>query len=83
MANIAHPLTLDYEIWANQLRQTLINYNIPVVRPIHEWRDWANQIVNSNQIDNMPIATEIGYPTNEHWRDWAIRFYAIIQFQTN
>ncbi len=81
MANIATPLHLNFKTWANQLRSSLITYYIPIPPDVSEWRDWANQIVNTNQITNIPIATKISYPLDKNWRDWALRFYAIIQIQ--
>ncbi len=78
MPVITLPTNLDFERWADQLRIDLSLMSIPIHTGIDNWRDWANQIANSNDTV-IPIATEIGYPNNEDWRNWAVRFYEIMQ----
>lgn len=79
MPNLALPVNLDFNDWANHIRNDLSMYTIPIAGPKDQWRQWANQVINSNTIPGVPLPTELGYPEDEDWRQWAIRFYQIVQ----
>jgi hypothetical protein len=81
MPNLTLPINLDFERWANQIRIDLSKFSIPIHQEEENWRDWANQIIISNSIKNVPLPTEEGYPNQEDWREWAIRFYQVMQSQ--
>ena len=68
------PLNIEFKEWASQIRIDLPNINFPVAPLINQWRSWASQVVNSNNLVNVPLPTDIGYPNNEDWRKWAAYF---------
>ncbi len=74
MTNIVLPLNIEFKEWASQIRIDLPNISFPNPFPIEEWRSWASQVVNSNNLSNVPLPTDIGYPNNEDWNKWAAYF---------
>ncbi len=68
------PLNIEFKEWASQIRIDFPNVSFPLPFPIDQWRYWACQVVNGNNLSNIPLPTEITYPTNEDWRKWAAYF---------
>lgn len=68
------PLNIEFKEWASQIRVDLPNIDFPLPFPLEEWRDWASQVVNSNNLSNVPLPTDICYPNNEDWRKWGAYF---------
>ncbi len=74
MTNIVMPLNIEFKEWASQIRIDLPNINFPIPFPIEHWRSWACQVVNSNNLQNVPLPTDICYPNNEDWLKWGAYF---------
>ena len=74
MTNIVLPINIEFNEWASQIRIDLPNIDFPIPFPIEKWRSWASQVVNSNNLSNVPLPTDIGYPNNDDWRKWAAYF---------
>jgi hypothetical protein len=74
MANIVIPLNIEFKEWAAQIRIDLPNINFPVVFSVEHWRPWASQVVNANNLKNVPLPTDICYPYNEDWKKWGAYF---------
>lgn len=73
-SSIVLPLNIEFDEWASQIRIDLPNVVFPVASPIEEWREWASQVVYSNNLPNVPLPTDICYPNNEDWRKWGAYF---------
>ena len=74
MTIIVIPLNIEFKEWASQIRIDLPNIDFPIPPKIEDWRSWASQVVNSNNLQNIPLPTDIGYPNNEDWRKWGAYF---------
>lgn len=74
MTNIILPLNIEFKEWSSQIRVVLSDINFPLPPEIDQWRGWAYQVINSNNLKNVPLPTDIGYPNNEDWRKWAAYF---------
>lgn len=72
--NIILPLNIEFKEWATQIRIDIPNVMFPLPSPIEQWREWAAQVVNSNNLKNVPLPTDICYPNNEDWRKWGAYF---------
>lgn len=68
------PVFIEFEDWANQIRIDLNNMDIPNSVPVSQWRDWAQQVVNFNSLQNIPYPTKLGYPEDSDWKKWACFF---------
>ena len=71
---IVLPLNIEFKEWASQIRIDLPDITFPTSPLLEQWRPWASQVVNSNNLRNVPLPTDIGYPNNEDWRKWAAYF---------
>ena len=74
MTIIVIPLNIEFKEWASQIRIDLPNIDFPIPSKVENWRSWASQVVNSNNLQNIPLPTDIGYPNNEDWRKWGAYF---------
>ena len=71
---IVLPINIDFMEWASQIRIVLPAVTMPIPTSVDEWRDWASQVVSSNNLTNTPLPTELAYPNNEDWKKWAAYF---------
>jgi len=74
MTNVVLPLKIDFLTWSAQIRQDLPNINIPIADSLEGWREWASQLINDNQLSNIPVPTKLAYPELEDWQKWACYF---------
>jgi hypothetical protein len=74
MTSIVLPMNIEFKEWASQIRIGLPDINFPLPFPIEQWRQWASQVVNFNNLHNIPLPTDISYPNDEDWRKWAAFF---------
>lgn len=68
------PKGIDFVRWANQLTQDVPQIDIPIIKDIKGWREWAAQIVTNNALYNVPVPTKLAYPSDEDWKKWAAFF---------
>lgn len=68
------PKNIDFRTWASQIRIDLPNVTMPLPPAVEHWRKWASQVVNSNQLKNVPLPTKTGYPKDEDWKKWGVYF---------
>lgn len=73
-SNVVLPLNIEFSEWASQIRVDLTTIDFPLPFPVEHWRNWASQVVNSNNLSNVPLPTDICYPNNEDWRKWGAYF---------
>ena len=79
MANaIVLPLNISFERWISSLNQILPDLFIPVDFKEEDWREWANQLISSNDLNTVPLATRLVFPEKEDWRKWGIYFITLI-----
>lgn len=72
------PKGITFTKWANQLIVDLPALDIPIIRSADYWQSWASQLVNSNQLQNVPIPTKLAYPNPEDWEKWAPYFVSAV-----
>lgn len=69
------PINIDFNDWASQIRIDFPNIDIPIPpSDVNGWKGWASQIVNSNQLTNVPLPTETVYTEAGDWRKWGAYF---------
>jgi hypothetical protein len=72
------PLRISFNRWTDHLNQILPNLSIPISWGEENWREWANQLISTNSLSTVPVATELNFPKKEDWRKWATYFITII-----
>ncbi len=72
--NITLPINIDFETWANQIRQDLLTQDFPNPPPVEKWREWACQVIDNPLFQSVPYPTELAYPNPEDWKRWADYF---------
>lgn len=72
--NIVLPKNIEFATWAAQIRVDLPSYNIPLIKEIKGWRDWASQIIANNALAAVPVPTTLAYPNDNDWKIWASYF---------
>jgi hypothetical protein len=77
MADILLPFKTDFVDWANQLQQALPDYQMYNPSSLDEWRVWGTKLLAYNNVD-APYPTELFYPDDEDWRDWAMDFITAV-----
>lgn len=75
MSIITLPTDIEFKEWASQINIDLPNLSIPLAPddPIF-WKEWAEQVINSNGLNNVPVPTDTVYTDPEDWREWAAYF---------
>lgn len=71
---VALPINIDFKDWASQIRIDLPNIAFPNPPDIKFWRGWADQVINSSGLSNLPLPTRSVYPKDEDWKIWAAYF---------
>lgn len=74
MANILLPLGVNFKTWSDQVRQDLPDITFPIANHENEWRGWAAQVINQNELYDVPAPTELAYPNDDNWKNWASYF---------
>ena len=77
------PIDISFIDWASQIRINLPNITVPIPpEEAERWQDWASQLINSNNLVNVPLPTTTAYPDPEDWMDWAAQFINSITYLT-
>lgn len=72
------PKNISFKKWASQIRIDYPGIFFPNAVDVKNWRSWASQVINANQLQNVPLPTELAYPNTEDWRKWASFFISIV-----
>lgn len=72
--SIVIPKNIEFVVWAAQIRMDLPSFDIPVIKEIEGWREWASQIIANNALAAVPVPTTLAYPDNKDWQIWASYF---------
>jgi hypothetical protein len=78
MPTIVIPVGIDFLSWSAQIQQDLPDIVIPLATDLSGWWDWANQLISTNELWNVPLATKITFPREEDWAKWAKYFVETI-----
>lgn len=73
MADILLPVMIEFEEWSALVRVTS-NLEFPTSTSVKNWREWANNVLNLNNLSDLPIPDKLTYPKDEDWRKWASVF---------
>ncbi len=69
------PIDITFNDWASHIGIDLSNIIVPIPPDdIRGWQDWASQLINNNQLINVPLPTTTAYPKPEDWGEWAAQF---------
>ena len=65
------PINIDFQNWANQLRNSFPTQNIPIVNKESDWRHFNNMLLSNRCFDSYFLPNVDGY---DNWREWASEF---------
>lgn len=65
------PQNIDFKSWANQLRNSYPDNNIPIVSNENDWTNFPSMLLSNRCFEDKNIPLVVGF-TN--WRDWASEF---------
>lgn len=71
------PRNIDFLRWASAATEELSKYNIATPCDEKEWKSWAINIYNIDDIQGIP--NPIGF---DDWESWAAIFFDVAQGQT-
>ena len=68
------PKGIDFMNWAAQTKADFSNLDIPNPTNEDEWINWAQAVLQNNQLATVPFPTELAYKGKDAWREWANYF---------
>ena len=74
------PIRTTFVQWANDLNRSCPSLNIPFPsKGIKNWREWVNNLIDTNRLYTLPSATASRFPNEEDWKKWAFLFIQNVQ----
>lgn len=65
------PVNMDFKTWANQLRNSYPDQDLPIVSSEKEWKSFYNVLLSNRCFESKRIPQIGGFA---NWRDWASEF---------
>ncbi len=65
------PQNITFVEWANQLRNSFPNENIPIVNKENDWRGFMAMLSSNRCFEDKYLPYVVGY---SDWRQWASQF---------
>lgn len=69
------PELMSFLDWADNLQIEFPKGNIPRIDDENDWQDWAEALLQIDELDNYNIPTPFQF---NDWREWAARFIEVI-----
>ena len=70
---IVIPIEIDFVSWASTLFIDLPTLDLPIARSEDNWKSWARETININQLAGAPSPQYYS-----DWRNWAYDFTNIV-----
>lgn len=68
------PVYIEFHNWANQTKYDRSDLSFPDCFQDTDWKEWAAQVINMNNLITIPIPSE----NDTDWREWAIFFISLV-----
>lgn len=69
------PYNISFNDWVCFTKMSTKRLNVPLPRPVDQWREWVSDLQQANNNNAIPLADKFQYPNEEDWRKWASFFY--------
>lgn len=76
--NFTLPLNISFEQWAHQIAHDAPKFTFPVDAKIERWWEWAQFVIQCNNISKVPVPSKTTFKTENDWKEWAKFFVDIL-----
>jgi hypothetical protein len=74
MTTIVTQIGLEFLPWSKQIQEDLSDLVVPLASDRNSWRQWACELIISNELWDIPLPTSLVFPDLDDWRRWANYF---------